>query len=988
MRAPTQLLTERPAPNALLQALLDASHTGIVHLRPLYGTDDATELVDLVYVRLNPAAQRLLALPECPVGTLLALAPQATALLAFYRDTFGSGQVGYYDYTHQPPQGLSTLLHVAAQRDGELLVASLTEQAPPAPAAAPAATNFGKPLAPQVAQQVLEQTTTAVCLLRSPDYRIEYTNTAFEQLFPGRQLLGHTLAEVLPEVPQQDLAALLTHLNQTGGSFTGPEVRLGRPPAEGQPDQWRYFTFRYQVYQENEHTNHISIAANDVTRQVLARQQRERQRAEWQRLFEQAPVAMAVLRGPAHIIELANPAMCTLWHQTAEQVLEMPLFEALPRTDVPYIRALLADVLATGESRIAHERLGSLKATPADKGYWGFGYHPLREPDGQVTGIAVVALDISSQLRARQQVQGLNAELSTLNEELLATNEELHANNAELTRAQYQLWQLNQELETRVAAGVQAAQLARDEAEHQRTRLAAFFQQAPAAICVLDGPNMVYEVVNADYRRMLPGRKLLGRPLLEALPELAGTLTWQTLQQVYQTGETHEEIGVRVALARHEGGPVEDFYLHYVQQARYDEHGQIDGVLMFMLNITEQIQAHRRAEKLQAEVLATIRHQAQEHETFYQVFEQTSALVALMWGPEHRFEYINSAFQQLFPNRDLLHRPLAEALPEMAAQGITPLLDRVYSTSEPYHGNELPFSITESDGNTFKTVYFNFTYQAYLEEGQPRGISVFAYDVTEQVSARQAVVESAQQAQALAHNLLIANEQLTRTNTDLDNFIYTASHDLKAPIANIEGLLLLLRKQLPTEVRQAGLVPQVLTMMQGAIERFQLTIAQLTDLAKLQHAYTQPAEEVNLPSVVEDVRLDLAPLLEETHAELVTELDSCATVSFAPQHLRSLIYNLLSNALKYRHPDRLPLVQLRCHHNGTASVLQVQDNGLGLSADQQRKLFTMFSRLHDHVDGSGVGLYMVKRMIENAGGTIAVQSEVGVGSTFTVTFPT
>jgi signal transduction histidine kinase len=65
----------------------------------------------------------------------------------------------------------------------------------------------------------------------------------------------------------------------------------------------------------------------------------------------------------------------------------------------------------------------------------------------------------------------------------------------------------------------------------------------------------------------------------------------------------------------------------------------------------------------------------------------------------------------------------------------------------------------------------------------------------------------------------------------------------------------------------------------------------------------------------------------------------------------------------------------------------VQDNGLGLTADQQRKLFTMFSRLHDHVAGSGIGLYMVKRMIENAGGTITVQSEAGVGSTFTVTFP-
>jgi signal transduction histidine kinase len=239
----------------------------------------------------------------------------------------------------------------------------------------------------------------------------------------------------------------------------------------------------------------------------------------------------------------------------------------------------------------------------------------------------------------------------------------------------------------------------------------------------------------------------------------------------------------------------------------------------------------------------------------------------------------------------------------------------------------------------------------------------------------------------LAHSLRAANEQLRRTNVDLDNFIYTASHDLKAPIANIEGLLLLLREQLPPEARQAGLVPRVLGMMQGAVERFQLTIAQLTDLAKLQQAHTQPAEEVNLPALVEAVRLDLAEPLAEARAELHINLDSCRTISFAPQHLRSIIYNLLTNAIKYRHPSRPLVVGLRCHALPDATVLEVQDNGLGLTAEQQGKLFGMFRRLHNHVPGSGMGLYMVKRIVENAGGTITVQSQPDQGSTFSVSLP-
>jgi signal transduction histidine kinase len=248
-----------------------------------------------------------------------------------------------------------------------------------------------------------------------------------------------------------------------------------------------------------------------------------------------------------------------------------------------------------------------------------------------------------------------------------------------------------------------------------------------------------------------------------------------------------------------------------------------------------------------------------------------------------------------------------------------------------------------------------------------------------------------QELTATNQELLTTNTRLQHTNADLDNFIYTASHDLKAPIANIEGLLLLLRKQLPPETQQAGLMPRILGMMQESIERFQLTISQLADLTRLQQAGARPAEPAQLAAVIEAVRLDLAPLLEATSTHLAVTIGACETVSFAPQHLRSVVYNLLSNAVKYRHPDRVPQVQLRCHPDGQPDgqqvVLEVQDNGLGLSQPQQAQLFTLFQRLHAHVEGSGVGLYMVKRIVENAGGTITVHSELGRGSTFTVVFP-
>ncbi|GGG35831.1 sensor histidine kinase [Hymenobacter glacieicola] len=238
------------------------------------------------------------------------------------------------------------------------------------------------------------------------------------------------------------------------------------------------------------------------------------------------------------------------------------------------------------------------------------------------------------------------------------------------------------------------------------------------------------------------------------------------------------------------------------------------------------------------------------------------------------------------------------------------------------------------------------------------------------------------------HEQVELQQQLQRTNADLDNFIYTASHDLKAPIANIEGLLLALEHELPAEDRP-GQVPQMLALMQGAVERFKRTIGHLTDVSRLQKEYAQPANQVPLAALIEGVRLDLLPLLAETRARLDVDVTACPFINFSEKNLRSVVYNLLSNALKYRHPDRAPHVQVRCRP-GTDGylVLEVEDNGLGLDlARGQKQLFGMFQRLHTHVEGTGIGLHMVKRMVENAGGRIEVQSQLGQGSTFAIYFP-
>ncbi|MFD3003322.1 ATP-binding protein [Pontibacter toksunensis] len=102
--------------------------------------------------------------------------------------------------------------------------------------------------------------------------------------------------------------------------------------------------------------------------------------------------------------------------------------------------------------------------------------------------------------------------------------------------------------------------------------------------------------------------------------------------------------------------------------------------------------------------------------------------------------------------------------------------------------------------------------------------------------------------------------------------------------------------------------------------------------------------------------------------------------------MRSIVYNLLSNALKYKSPERKPHIKVTARTAPGYVLLSVEDNGLGMNMADEGKIFSMFKRLHDQVEGSGIGLYIVRRIVENAGGFIEVESEVGIGSTFSVSF--
>jgi signal transduction histidine kinase len=403
----------------------------------------------------------------------------------------------------------------------------------------------------------------------------------------------------------------------------------------------------------------------------------------------------------------------------------------------------------------------------------------------------------------------------------------------------------------------------------------------------------------------------------------------------------------------------------------------------------EEALRHSQAREQAAHAEAERQRQRLRH-----ILLELPAQVAINHGPTHEFEFVNPRYQRLFPARPLLGQSVQQALPELAGLPFYDELDRVYQTGQTFYGSELPAPIYSAPADQVETHYYDVFFQALRDaHGHIDGVLNFAYDVTEQVQARQQVQDLNEELAAINEELTATNEELhqsntrlLRTNADLDTFVYTASHDLKSPITNIEGLLLALREALPTEVQQGELVGQLLALLQDTVARFRTTITHLTDLVRLQQSQQGPAEPVELGPLVEAVCLDLAAEIQAADATVHVALPAGLWVNFAPANLRSVVYNLLSNAVKYRAPERPAQVWVRAERQPGAVELAVQDNGLGLDPTQQSRLFQVFQRLHTHVEGTGVGLYMIKRLIENGGATIAVSSEPGVGTTFTVTF--
>ena len=227
------------------------------------------------------------------------------------------------------------------------------------------------------------------------------------------------------------------------------------------------------------------------------------------------------------------------------------------------------------------------------------------------------------------------------------------------------------------------------------------------------------------------------------------------------------------------------------------------------------------------------------------------------------------------------------------------------------------------------------------------------------------------------------NEELSHMNVELDKFVYRSSHDLMAPLRSILGLINLCNL---TEDRDE--TKKYLGMVKDRVSELEKFIKEMSDYSKNQRQ-SVVIEDIHLGRLFKDV---LETLRFYPYAErLLVEVDIEEELKISSDHtrLKVVFSNLISNCFKYCDLKKdEPFVRIAASRIPGMIFIEIADNGLGIKESALPKIFDMFYRAHDHGEGTGLGLYIVKEAIDKLGGTIAVHSNVGKGTTFKITLPT
>lgn len=223
--------------------------------------------------------------------------------------------------------------------------------------------------------------------------------------------------------------------------------------------------------------------------------------------------------------------------------------------------------------------------------------------------------------------------------------------------------------------------------------------------------------------------------------------------------------------------------------------------------------------------------------------------------------------------------------------------------------------------------------------------------------------------------------ELIKNNQDLQQFSFITSHNLRAPVANLMSLLSLYNKQNTQEPFNQVLIEK----FEQSTEQLNNTLNDLLEVLVLKSNVDIPTEPLTFSDTVHLVRVNLDNLFKEQRVKMITDFDAVDYIEYNKIHLESIFQNLISNAIKYRMPDRDLVIKISSTVNEHWVVIDFEDNGLGIDLEMYKdRIFGMYQRFHAGKEGKGLGLYMIRAQLSAMGGKIEVESEKGKGTIFKV----
>ncbi|HEY1024914.1 MAG TPA: CHASE3 domain-containing protein [Sphingobacteriaceae bacterium] len=227
--------------------------------------------------------------------------------------------------------------------------------------------------------------------------------------------------------------------------------------------------------------------------------------------------------------------------------------------------------------------------------------------------------------------------------------------------------------------------------------------------------------------------------------------------------------------------------------------------------------------------------------------------------------------------------------------------------------------------------------------------------------------------QRLSHDLI-------QQNRELERFAYVASHDLRAPAANMEALLRLYQEAKNQKERE-----NLVETMHDVSENLSTKLNELVDSLRDKNEISRSSETLSFQPIYDTIIQNLSVEVRKSNATIEHDFSDAPQITAPKSYLESILQNLISNAIKYRSPGRVPVIKVRSYKDKERICFEVSDNGLGIDLNKYGgQLFGLYQTFHNHRDSKGVGLYITRAQVLSLGGRIDVDSTPGEGSTFRV----